>query len=100
VISNRVPQWVQQVLFMPMLCYNRKDMSFWFQIIFRPEPEGGYTVLVPSLPGCVTYGETLEEAERMAQDAIEGCVAVMKEEGEDIVDDSGTFEKRIQVAVA
>ena len=75
-------------------------MSYWFHIVLRPEPEGGYTVLVPSLPGCVTYGATLEEAERMAQDAIEGCIAVLKEEGEDIVDDSQTLEKHIQVVTA
>lgn len=49
--------------------------------------------------GCVTYGETLEEAERMAQDAIQGCLAVMKEEGEEIIDDSRSLEKHIQVAV-
>ncbi|MBI3618985.1 type II toxin-antitoxin system HicB family antitoxin [Candidatus Peregrinibacteria bacterium] len=74
-------------------------MTLTFQILLRPEPEGGYTVIVPSLPGCVTYGETLEEAERMAQDAIEGCLAVMREEGEQIIDDSNSLEKHIQVAM-
>ncbi len=43
-----------------------------YQIVLRPEPEGGYTVVVPSLPGCVTYGRTVEEANRMAEDAIRG----------------------------
>lgn len=74
-------------------------MTLTFQIMLRPEPEGGYTVIVPSIPGCVTYGETLQEAERMAQDAIEGCLEVMRAEGEDIVDDSRSLEKHIQVAV-
>lgn len=78
------------------MCYT-VHMSYWFHIVFRPEPEGGYTVLVPSLPGCVTYGKTLEEAERMAQDAIEGCIAVLKEEGEEIVDDSRSLEKHVHV---
>ena len=32
-----------------------------YTLIFKPEPEGGFTVVVPSLPGCVTYGKTLEE---------------------------------------
>ena len=41
-----------------------------YRILLRPEPEGGYTVIVPSLPGCVTYGETLTEARSMASDAI------------------------------
>ena len=80
--------------------YTVGTVSYWFHIVLRPEPEGGYTVVVPSLPGCVTYGETLEEAVRMAQEAIEGCVAVLQEQGEEIVDDSHTFEKHIQVAIA
>lgn len=47
----------------------------------RPEPEGGYTVTVPALPGCLTYGETFEEAMTMVDDAISGWLAVAKEEG-------------------
>ena len=47
---------------------------------FRPEPEGGYTVNVPVLPGCLTYGETFEEALTMVEDAIQGWLAVAKEE--------------------
>ena len=42
-----------------------------FNIFLRPEPEGGgYTALVPALPGCVTYGRTLKEAREMAKDPI------------------------------
>ena len=42
-----------------------------YTIILYPEPEeGGYSVIVPSLPGCVTQGETLEEAIAMAKEAI------------------------------
>ena len=39
--------------------------------MLRPEPEGGFTVIVPSLTGCITYGETLREAKEMAKEAIE-----------------------------
>lgn len=35
-----------------------------------PEPEGGYTVLVDELPGCVSVGETKEEAIRNIAEAI------------------------------
>lgn len=59
-----------------------------FQIIergivfdFTSEPEGGYTVTVPSLPGCVSYGKTFEEAMVMIKDAMKGYLAVAKEEG-------------------
>jgi predicted RNase H-like HicB family nuclease len=60
--------------------------------LLREEPEGGYTVIVPSLPGCVTYGETLDEAKRMAKDAIELYIQTLKELGEEIQTDEGTFE--------
>jgi predicted RNase H-like HicB family nuclease len=49
-----------------------------------PEPEGGYTVTCPALPGLVTYGETLDEARHMAHDAMEGLIEVMIEQGEAI----------------
>jgi antitoxin HicB len=41
---------------------------------FRPEPEGGFTVTCPKLPPVVTYGETLEEAQANAREAIELCL--------------------------
>jgi antitoxin HicB len=36
-----------------------------------PTDDGGYTVIVPALPGCVSYGETPAEATRNAREAIE-----------------------------
>jgi len=41
-----------------------------YNVIFNPEQEGGFTVTVPSLPGCVTYGKNIEQANEMAKDAI------------------------------
>jgi predicted RNase H-like HicB family nuclease len=55
-----------------------------YRLVFSPEPEGGYTVTCPALPGLVTYGETLEEARQMARDAMEGLIDVMLEKGEAI----------------
>lgn len=56
-----------------------------YTIILEPDPEeGGYTVTVPSLPGCVTQGETLEEAISMAKDAIRLFVETLIENGESI----------------
>ena len=40
-------------------------------MLLNPEPEGGYTASVPTLPGCITYGETGGEAILMAKEAIE-----------------------------
>ncbi len=36
--------------------------EFTYKIRLQKEPEGGYTVIVPSLPGCITYGENIDEA--------------------------------------
>jgi len=43
-----------------------------YTVFLRKEPEGSYTVIVPALPGCLTYGDTIPEALRMAEEAI-GC---------------------------
>ena len=81
------------------VCYNLV-MSFLFQIVLRPEPEGGYTVLVPSLPGCVSFGETLEEAKEMAKEAIALYVSALKEKNEEIIDDTNSIETSLRVTVA
>jgi predicted RNase H-like HicB family nuclease len=47
----------------------KKEYSY--QINLIPEEEGGYTVLVPLLPGCVSCGATVEEATANAREAIE-----------------------------
>ena len=41
-----------------------------FSVIYEEAPEGGYVVYVPSLPGCHTQGDTIEEAEKNAKEAI------------------------------
>ena len=58
----------------------------------RSEPEGGYTITVPSLPGCISYGETFEKAMEMIKDAMEGWLAVAREEGVPIPDQFETVE--------
>ncbi|MCY7352713.1 MAG: type II toxin-antitoxin system HicB family antitoxin [Cytophagaceae bacterium] len=69
-----------------------------YRILLQPEPEGGFTVTVPSLPGCITYGETLEEAHAMAREAIELCIEVMQEQGMEIPDDSRILEYSLTIA--
>jgi len=62
-----------------------------YHLIFRPEPEGGFTVVVPALPGCITYGRTISDAKRMASDAIRGYIASLKRHGEPIPSDNESF---------
>ncbi len=42
-----------------------------FKIVLEPSSEGGYTVIVPSLPGCISEGETIEEAIANIREIIE-----------------------------
>jgi predicted RNase H-like HicB family nuclease len=63
-----------------------------YRILLRKEPEGGYTVVVPSLPGCVTYGDTIEKAIEMAREAIELYVESLKKHGEEIPTEEGTLD--------
>lgn len=55
-----------------------------YRILLRKEPEGGYTVTVPTLPGCLTYGETVDETIVMAREAIEFYILHLQEKGEEI----------------
>ena len=41
------------------------------QILLEPSDEGGYTVIAPSLPGCISEGDTKEEAIENIREAIE-----------------------------
>ncbi len=41
------------------------------QVVLEPSEEGGYTVYIPSLPGCVSEGDTEEEALVNIREAIE-----------------------------
>lgn len=41
-----------------------------FKVVLEPSDEGGYTVYVPSLPGCITEGDSVEEALKNVQEAI------------------------------
>lgn len=70
-----------------------------YRILLKKEPEGGYTVTVPSLTGCVTYGKTIEEAIEMAKEAIELYLESLKSHNEEIPTDEGTLEYTLTVGI-
>jgi antitoxin HicB len=55
-----------------------------YPMIYRREPEGGYTVTCPALPGVTTYGRTKAEARTMARDAVKLYLEELIENGEPI----------------
>jgi len=71
-----------------------------YNIMLRPEPEGGYTALVPALPGCVTYGRTVDEAREMAKDAISGYIASLRKHKDLIPTDDNTLVASLDLEYA
>ena len=59
-----------------------------YKVIFEPAEEGGYTVYVPALKGCISEGDTYEEAHRNIKDAIQLYVDTLKDRGREIPEDS------------
>lgn len=60
-----------------------------YTILLTPDAEdGGYVVTVPALEGCVTEGDTIEEAIANARDAIQGYVESMTASGEAVPEES------------
>jgi len=55
--------------------------TYTYRIHLEPEPEGGFTVTVPALPGCVTWGKDYAQALEMAQDAIYCYLASLVKDG-------------------
>lgn len=62
-------------------------------VILEPQKEGGYTVHVPSLPGCISQGETKEEALKNIKEAIE---LYLEPDTNELLDYSG---EQVQVSV-
>jgi antitoxin HicB len=71
-----------------------------YKIHLHQEVEGGYTAIVPALPGCITYGENVEEAIAMAKEAIELYIEELKDRNESIPDDTNTLEYSLNLEVA
>jgi antitoxin HicB len=57
-----------------------------FDVVLVPESDGGYSVLVPALPGCVSQGATRDEALSMIREAIEGYLESLAAHGDPVPD--------------
>jgi antitoxin HicB len=68
-----------------------------YRVLLNKEPEGGYTAIVPTLPGCITYGESTEEAIANVKEAIELYLESLVAHGELIPTEENTFEYSVTV---
>ena len=87
-ICNKIP--IHQTM--------EKPTSLTYKILLHKEPEGSYTVTVPALPGCITYGDNVDHAILMAKEAVELYIAELKATGQEIPDDSSTLEYSLHLS--
>jgi len=63
------------------------------RVVFEPSEDGGYTVYVPALPGCISEGDTLDEARQNIREAI----ALYLEPTTELVPSDGALVEEIAV---
>lgn len=63
--------------------------AYTYRIIIEPDENNTFHAFVPALPGCHTWGETLEHARRNIRDAIDVYLRSLKADGEPIPEDKG-----------
>ncbi len=68
-----------------------------FLVYLEPAEEGGYIASCPQLPGCVTQGETVDEALAMIKDAIQGYITSLRKHGEYIPPSLGESIEKVEV---
>lgn len=75
-----------------------------YTVFFEPLEEGGYNVVVPAIPEICTFGETLEEARAMAQDAIrchlEGLIQLGQDIPADVAIDKEPVKENLTITLA
>jgi len=70
-----------------------------YPVVVTPDLEdGGFVAECPAIPGCVSEGKTIEEAMTNIRDAIEGCLAVLREKGEPIREPTDALLATVEVA--
>jgi predicted RNase H-like HicB family nuclease len=81
---------------MPVQQQNQNPIKHHFTVIFEKEDEGGYHVFCPTLPGCHTQSETVDEGITNIREAIQLYVGSLVEDGLPIPEED-IFIKPIEV---
>lgn len=68
-----------------------------YSVLYEADPEGGFVAFAPSLPGCHTQGETLEDAERNIAEAVELYIESLAAHKEPIPQESKSFYGTVRV---
>ena len=76
-----------------------KKKVYQFTAIFEKNEDGSYTVTVPSLPGCISEGDTFDEALKNIKEAIVLYLEVMKKDKEKIKEEEEIIIAPVKVKV-
>ncbi len=68
-----------------------------FKVVLEPNESGGYTVHVPILPGCISEGDSKNEALTNIKEAIELYIESLEEDGEPIPSEESAEEAVVEV---
>jgi antitoxin HicB len=69
-----------------------------YTVIYEEDPEGGFVASVPTLPGCYSQGDTLEETEKNIAEAIELYIETLYDENKEVPEEH-LWQGRVEVAV-
>ena len=69
-----------------------------FKVFLEPDEDGGYVVVCPSLQGCHSQGDTVEEALANIREAIELCLDDLRDRGEPVPDPSNVLVGSVVVS--
>ncbi len=78
---------------------NKDQKTYSYSVFYEADPGNGYFATVPSLPGCHTQGDTLEEAEKNIKEAVELYLESLIAHNEDITEESKSFQSKVSVPV-
>ena len=74
--------------------------TFSYSVFYEQAPEGGFVAFVPTLPGCHTQGQTLEEAECNIKEAIALYLESQAAHGEPLPEEGRSFQGRVTVPLS
>lgn len=66
-------------------------MKRYYKVVFEPQEEGGFTAIVPSLPGCVSQGDTFDETIANIKEAIELYIESLEADGLPVPEENRLF---------
>jgi len=75
-----------------------REKTLSYTVIYQAVPEGGYIAFVPSLPGCHTQGESLEETEENIREAVQAYLESLNAHKERVPQETRVLQGKVEVA--